>query len=85
MVLITVTQHQEYIVCDRGISIPPESQKHLFESFYRASNVSSFPGKGLGLSIDKKFDLDQGLISVDSQIDRDTNIIVQLPMQSVDS
>ena len=37
-------------VCDRGIGIPPESQKHLFESFYRASNVSSFPGTGLGLT-----------------------------------
>ena len=40
-------------VCDRGIGIPKESQKHLFESFYRASNVDSTPGTGLGLSIVK--------------------------------
>ena len=73
-------------VCDRGIGIPPESQKHLFESFYRAGNVSSFPGTGLGLSIVKKsVVLYQGSISVDSQIERGTNIIVSLPIQSAGS
>ena len=71
-------------VRDRGIGIPQESQKHLFESFYRASNVNSIPGTGLGLSIVKKsVDLYQGSISVDSQIDRGTDILVQLPIQPV--
>ena len=69
-------------VRDRGIGIPPESQKHLFESFYRASNVGSFPGTGLGLTIVKKsVDLYQGSISVDSEVDRGTNIIVELPIK----
>ena len=69
-------------VCDRGIGIPPESQKHLFESFYRASNVSSFPGTGLGLTIVKKsVDLYQGTISVDSQVGRGTNIVIELPIK----
>jgi PAS domain S-box-containing protein len=67
-------------VSDRGIGIPQASQKHLFESFYRASNVSSFPGTGLGLSIVKNsVDLYQGSITVDSQVDQGTKIIVQLP------
>ena len=74
----------EIQVCDRGIGIPLESQKHLFESFYRAGNVSSFPGTGLGLSIVKKsVDLYQGSIAVDSQIDRGTKIIVRLPIPVV--
>lgn len=68
-------------VSDRGIGIPQESQKHLFESFYRASNVSSFPGTGLGMSIVKKtVDLYQGSITVDSQIGQGTKIIVYLPI-----
>ncbi len=68
-------------VSDRGIGIPQESQKHLFESFYRASNVSSFPGTGLGMSIVKKtVDLYQGSITVDSQVGQGTKIIVYLPM-----
>ncbi len=69
-------------VRDRGIGIPQESQKHLFESFYRASNVDSTPGTGLGLSIVKKsVDLYQGSIAVDSQINRGTNITVTLPIK----
>ncbi|MEO0013682.1 MAG: hypothetical protein RLZZ535_2071 [Cyanobacteriota bacterium] len=69
-------------VSDRGIGIPEASQKHLFESFYRASNVSSFPGTGLGLSIVKKsVDLYQGSMTVDSQVDRGTKIIVYLPIK----
>lgn len=71
----------EIKVSDRGIGIPPESQKHLFESFYRASNANSFPGTGLGLSIVKKsVDLYQGSISVKSQVDQGTTITVSLPL-----
>lgn len=68
-------------VCDRGIGIPQESQKHLFESFYRAGNASAFPGTGLGLAIVKKsVDLYQGSITVESQVGQGTKIIVQLPI-----
>lgn len=69
-------------VCDRGIGISQESQKHLFESFYRAGNVNSIPGTGLGLSIVKKsVDLYQGSIIVDSEINQGTNIVVTLPIK----
>jgi PAS domain S-box-containing protein len=68
-------------VRDRGIGIPQESQKHLFESFYRAGNASAFPGTGLGLAIVKKsVDLNQGSITVDSEVGQGTNIIVLLPI-----
>lgn len=36
---------------DQGIGIPEEDQPHLFESFYRASNVGNVSGTGLGLAI----------------------------------
>ena len=85
---LTVRLEPEQIViqvCDRGIGIPPESSKHLFESFYRASNVSSIPGTGLGLVIVKKsVDLYQGTINVDSQLNQGTNIKVVLPLKPQD-
>lgn len=85
---LIITERQEQSnaitieVCDRGIGIPLESQKHLFESFYRAGNVDSFPGTGLGLTIVKKsVDLYQGSISVESRVGEGTKIIVELPLK----
>lgn len=70
-------------VRDRGIGIPQEAQKHLFESFYRAGNVNSIPGTGLGLAIVKKsVDLYGGSITIDSKLHRGTNIKVTLPLQN---
>lgn len=88
-VKMTVVYHQspaeiKIEVSDRGIGIPPESQKHLFESFYRASNVNSVPGTGLGLAIVKKsVDLYQGAIAIDSKLNQGTKITVSLPLHEV--
>ncbi|HTM69153.1 MAG TPA: ATP-binding protein [Candidatus Binatia bacterium] len=38
-------------VTDRGIGIPAAEQKHVFERFYRASNVRELQGEGLGLGL----------------------------------
>ncbi|MCF8244975.1 MAG: PAS domain-containing sensor histidine kinase [Saprospiraceae bacterium] len=40
---------------DRGIGISAEDQKNLFNRFYRASNVGSTQGTGLGLFIVKRY------------------------------
>ena len=54
-------------VLDKGIGIPLEDQPHIFEDFYRASNVNEFGGAGLGLSITKKIvEAHQGQIEVES-------------------
>lgn len=42
-------------VHDRGIGIPKEEQKHLFERFFRASNVENLQGTGLGLHIVRRY------------------------------
>nr|MDJ0650955.1 HAMP domain-containing sensor histidine kinase [Xenococcaceae cyanobacterium MO_188.B19] len=69
-------------VRDRGIGIPLEAQKNLFESFYRASNVGDTPGTGLGLAIVKRaIDLHQGNIFVESQPKVGTTIRVELPIR----
>ncbi len=70
-------------VSDHGMGIPQESQKHLFESFYRASNVGDIPGTGLGMSIVKKaVESHQGTIEVESQINVGTNVRVILPVDN---
>lgn len=38
-------------VQDSGIGVPPEARPRLFEEFFRARNVGSIPGTGVGLSI----------------------------------
>ena len=65
---------------DQGIGIPQEDQQHLFESFYRASNVSNIAGTGLGLAIVKKaVDLHGGEITFDSEVGVGTTFVVSLP------
>jgi len=39
------------VIRDRGIGIPPDALRHLFERFYRASNTAGIQGTGLGLFI----------------------------------
>lgn len=48
--------HVKVCVKDEGIGIPPEQQNHLFEKFFRASNVltNNIEGTGLGLYYVKK-------------------------------
>ena len=70
-------------ISDLGIGIPKESQKHLFESFYRANNVGKVSGTGLGLSIVKKaVELYQGSINIDSKLNEGTKITVELPLNT---
>ena len=51
---VKINQDNEEItisIKDNGIGIPEEDQKHLFNPFFRAGNVSTIQGNGLGLCI----------------------------------
>ena len=66
---------------DHGIGIPESDQSHLFESFYRASNVGKVAGTGMGLAIVKRFvTLHHGHIDVESQVGVGTTFTVTLPL-----
>lgn len=67
-------------VQDEGIGIPEEEQNKLFTEFYRAGNVGSIQGTGLGLNIVKKYvDLLQGKISFVSKQNEGTVFTIKLP------
>ncbi len=54
-------------VMDEGIGIPKDEQEHIFDDFFRASNVGEFRGAGLGLSIAHKIiEAHEGSIEVES-------------------
>ncbi len=85
LVYITLSQTEQEItlnVKDQGIGIPPEDLKHLFEPFYRASNVGAVSGTGLGLSIVKQaVEAHGGSIQVESRLEGGTAFIVTMPIQ----
>lgn len=67
---------------DQGMGIPLADQKHLFERFFRAKNVTNLQGTGLGLNIVKRYlDLMGGSISFISKENEGTTFIVTLPVE----
>ena len=71
---------------DTGIGIPKEDVPHLWEEFYRASNVrkSEITGTGLGLSIVKQLvERFSGEIKVISAEGKGTKFIVTMPLERI--
>lgn len=67
-------------VQDQGIGIPKEDQKHLFETFHRASNTKQIPGTGLGLAIVKQsVELHGGTITFESEEGHGTTFTITIP------
>ena len=71
-------------VQDRGIGIPEDDQKHLFELFFRAHNAVNIQGTGLGLSIVKRYlDIMNGELTFTSIENQGTTFKINLPMEEV--
>lgn len=67
---------------DQGMGIPEADQKHLFERFFRAKNVTNLQGTGLGLNIVKRYlDLMEGTINYTSFENQGTTFRVTLPVE----
>lgn len=67
---------------DNGIGIPVADQKHLFERFFRAKNVTNFQGTGLGLNIVQRYlDIMGGTISFESVENQGTTFTIKLPLE----
>ncbi len=65
---------------DTGKGISEDELPHIFERFYRSSNVSEIPGTGLGLSIAKELiELHKGEVFVESELDIGSTFYIFFP------
>jgi signal transduction histidine kinase len=65
---------------DKGIGIPEEDIKKIFEPFYRGGNTISYPGTGIGLSLVNQIVKNHnGTINISSKIGQGTKITLLLP------
>lgn len=63
---------------DSGIGISKDDQEHLFERFFRATNVTNIQGTGLGLHIVGKYvELMNGHIDFNSELEKGTEFIIK--------
>jgi PAS domain S-box-containing protein len=70
-----------FVIKDRGIGIPENELKRLFEPFHRASNVGAISGTGLGLPIAQKAaELLGGTIQCQSALGVGTTFTVSIPL-----
>lgn len=68
-------------VKDSGIGIPEADKQFMFDRFFRAKNVSTIQGTGLGLNIVKRYvDLMGGDIDFVSEENKGTTFTVKLPI-----
>lgn len=68
-------------VTDHGIGILPHEQIHIFEPFFRGSNISEISGLGVGLTIAKAaIEAHGGTITFESVAGEGTTFIIKLPI-----
>jgi signal transduction histidine kinase len=75
----------QYVVTfsDNGIGIPKSIISRIFDPFFRGDKARSTNGAGLGLTLTKKIiENHKGTISIKSEENKGTNVIISLPISS---
>jgi signal transduction histidine kinase len=71
------------VVADQGVGISAEDQAHLFERFFRARNVTTIPGTGLGLYIIARYlELIGSTIDLQSTLNQGTTVTITVPYEN---
>jgi len=72
----------EIDIIDQGIGIPEQDQKYMFDRFFRASNVETIQGTGLGLNIVKRYvEMLGGTITFVSKESVGTTFTITIPIE----
>jgi signal transduction histidine kinase len=73
--------HVVFIITDQGIGIPSTEIKHIFDPFFRASNVKNTKGYGIGLPLARNIvHLYKGSIEIHSRENAGTEVIIKFPL-----
>lgn len=73
--------HVIFIISDQGIGIPTGEIKHIFDPFFRASNVKNTKGYGIGLPLARNIvHLYKGNIEIHSKENAGTEVIIKFPL-----
>jgi signal transduction histidine kinase len=73
-------KHVIIVIRDNGIGIPDNEVKNIFDPFFRASNVQSIAGYGIGLPLTQNIiKLHKGTIEITSKINIGTEVIIKIP------
>jgi PAS domain S-box-containing protein len=85
-VLVSISREENLarlMVKDQGIGIARENQERIFQRFERAISANEISGLGLGLYIVKQIvDMHGGSIRVESELNKGSTFIVDLPLTS---
>lgn len=69
------------IVKDRGIGIPPDELRYIYDPFFRASNTGTVKGYGIGLPLARNIiRIHNGELHVSSEVNRGTEVQLILPI-----
>ncbi|MCJ7465929.1 MAG: PAS domain S-box protein [Maribacter sp.] len=72
-------------ISDKGIGIPSDEHKNLFDRFFRARNAGTIQGTGLGLHIVKQYtELMGGTVTFKSSLGKGSTFTVRLPLNLYD-
>src|SRR5215212_12168022 len=72
----------EVTIEDRGLGIPRDELDRIREPYYRASNVGSVPGTGMGLHLVNEIVRQHaGRLEIDSEEGKGTRVVVILPTE----
>ena len=79
--VISIVSEKDIVlkIKDNGIGISADDQEHLFERFFRGTNVTNIQGTGLGLHIVGKYiEIMDGEIEYTSDLEKGTTFIITI-------
>jgi signal transduction histidine kinase len=81
MAVAVSSKHVVFIISDNGIGIPTSEIQHIYNPFFRASNVKKTLGYGIGLPLARNvIRLYKGSIDISSTENVGTEVVIKLPL-----